>query len=165
MTPPKKRNVYEQFGSNHVFRMSSHARIDVLPSGVGIEEIRCSLLQRGYTIDILWKQHTALHLNGFEIQFHMHSRKVTVGVSDYETALRTRIIGCPHCYIRASPSILTEATSTICDLIQQMTGVLTWQRAGDIKRQALSSGDSSNQMRWLGEHRRSGNHHTHANRV
>ena len=118
--PPqqKKRN----FGSDSAFwcsnPMGSHARIDCLPLGIGVEEVRCLLEQHGYEIKKIEKT-KGRHLSGFEIQFYVKDCKVTFGTSDYDSDGKKRIRDNVHGYVRASHMVLQEAVDKIKELLSR----------------------------------------------
>lgn len=104
----------------------SHARIDCLPPGCGVEEVRCLLQEHGYGVTKIEKTKGS-HLSGFEIQFYVKGRKVTFGTSDFEGKKRVR--DNVHGYVRASHSVLQDAVENIQKLFARGQDVKEfWER-------------------------------------
>ncbi len=109
--------------------MASHARIDDLPTGMGVEEMRSLLEQNGFSTKVLEKDKSASHLSGFEIQVSLKGRKVTYGVTDHDSTKKKRVAGNVHGYVRASSTVLHEAVAKIRELLWKEQEVRPRKRA------------------------------------
>ena len=101
---------------NFCSSMACYTRLDSLRPGIGIEETRMLLQARGVHTVKIEKDKKATHLSGFEIQFHLNGRKVTYGVSDYDSAKRTRTVDA-HGYVNTSPTLLQAAVDYMKDVL------------------------------------------------
>ena len=97
--------------------MTSFSTIDALPPGIGVEETRLLLEQNGFTTQVVGKDPKASHLSGFEVQFYLDGRKVTYGLTDYDSKKKKRVALDVHGYVRAAPTVLQKAVSTIKQLL------------------------------------------------
>ena len=110
-----------------VFSPMSHVRVDGIPAGIGIEEVRSSLEHCGHIVRKIPKCKGS-HLNNVELQFSVKKRKITFGITDYDSDVKKRG-GKPHCYIRCSPTVLTDACDIIMEVLEQTMAVAINSRA------------------------------------
>lgn len=97
--------------------MATYARIDGLRPSTSIDDALLLFERDGVETIKVKKDTTASHLSDYEIQFRLKRRKVTFGISDYNSAKKRRTSEV-YGYVRASNAILRES-------VEYVNGVLS----------------------------------------
>ena len=102
---------------------------DELPPGIGVEEVRQSLEEKGYRVEKIDKPESASHLNSFEIQVHVKEfmgkkKRFTFGITDAGGRnSQTRAPDYIHGYVKTNPDDLEDAV----EIINQALLPHTWR--------------------------------------